>query len=27
MTNKFNFVLKAEKRFDGNININRIDIK
>jgi 2-phosphosulfolactate phosphatase len=27
MTNKFNFVLKAEKRFDGNINIDRIDIK
>jgi 2-phosphosulfolactate phosphatase len=26
MTNKFNFVLKAEKRFDGNIDMERIDI-
>jgi 2-phosphosulfolactate phosphatase len=26
MTGKFNFVLKAEKRFDGNIDMMRIDI-
>lgn len=24
--NKFNFILKAEKRFDGNINLMRIDL-
>ena len=26
MTNRFNFVLKAEKRFDGNFDMERIDI-
>jgi len=26
MTNRFSFVLKAERRFDGNIDIGRIDI-
>jgi 2-phosphosulfolactate phosphatase len=26
MTNRFNFVLKAEKRFDGNFDMGRIDI-
>jgi 2-phosphosulfolactate phosphatase len=26
MTNRFNFILKAEKRTDGNINLERIDI-
>jgi 2-phosphosulfolactate phosphatase len=26
MTNRFNFILKAEKRFDGNFDMERIDI-
>jgi 2-phosphosulfolactate phosphatase len=26
MTNRFNFILKAEKRFDGNINLRKINI-
>ena len=26
MTNRFNFVLKAQKRFDGNFDMERIDI-
>jgi 2-phosphosulfolactate phosphatase len=26
MTNRFNFVLKAEKRFDGNFDMGKIDI-
>ena len=26
MTNRFNFILKAEKRTDGNINLERIDV-
>jgi 2-phosphosulfolactate phosphatase len=26
MTNRFNFILKAEKRTDGNINLERIEI-
>jgi 2-phosphosulfolactate phosphatase len=26
MTGRFNFVLKAEKRFDGNIDLQRIDV-
>jgi hypothetical protein len=26
MTDRFNFVLKAERRFDGNIDLMKIDI-
>ena len=27
MTDRFDFVLKAERRFDGNIDLGRVDIK